>query len=495
MTGQTGRVASLAVAPSKIIAVHLNYRSRAAERGKLPTFPSYFFKPPSSLGKSDDVVVRPAGCELLAFEGEVALVMGTRCRGVTLDEAWSYVAHVTAANDFGVYDLRYADAGSNVRSKGCDGFTPLGPWLLDAHAIDPQDIELTTYLNGNVVQKATVADEMIFSFGQIVADLARTMTLERGDVILTGTPTGASVAEPGDLVEVELRSGGKSTGRLRSTIASADGALARYGAMPRPEGEARAAALGRPVPESSDHDLANLAMCSAATIASQLHKRGIDDTVMAGLSASRPGVKMVGFARTLRYLPCRGDLADMSRGMNAQKRAVESIQPGEVLVIGARGEAGAGTIGDILALRAQRRGAAGTVTDGAVRDASAIGRLELPVFYSATNPAVLGRRHVPWDTDVAIACAGVLVKPGDAVVGDDDGVVVVPLTVLSEVARDAVEQERQERFISERVAGGEAIEGLYPLGSAWLEPYKTWCQSDDAVPEPPSRPDSRQEKG
>ena len=117
----------LGAPPSKIIAVHVSYRSRAMQRDSVPAWPSYFLKPPSSLAASDDPVVRLPGCALLAFEGEVALVMGCQARRVERDAAWGHVSWVTAANDFAVYDLRYADRGGNVRSKGVDGLTPLGP--------------------------------------------------------------------------------------------------------------------------------------------------------------------------------------------------------------------------------------------------------------------------------------------------------------------------------------------------------------------------------
>ena len=126
------------IVPSKIVAVHVSYRSRAMERGSLPPWPSYFLKPPNTVAASGDPVARPPGCELLAFEGEVALIIGRRATRVSPREAWSYVGWVTAANDFGVYDLRYADKGANVRSKGIDGYTPLGPELLDARTVDPE---------------------------------------------------------------------------------------------------------------------------------------------------------------------------------------------------------------------------------------------------------------------------------------------------------------------------------------------------------------------
>jgi 2-keto-4-pentenoate hydratase/2-oxohepta-3-ene-1,7-dioic acid hydratase in catechol pathway len=135
--------------PSKIIAVHVSYRSRAMERGALPPWPWYFLKPPNTLAASGDPVARAPGCELLAFEGEIALVIGRRATRVSARDAWDYAGWVTAANDFGVYDLRYADKGSNARSKGIDGYTPLGPELLDARAVDPEAVRLRTSAAGS----------------------------------------------------------------------------------------------------------------------------------------------------------------------------------------------------------------------------------------------------------------------------------------------------------------------------------------------------------
>src|SRR5262249_38947717 len=190
--------------PSKIVAVHSSYRSRAMERGTLPPWPSYFLKPPNTLARDGDPVLRPPGCELLAFEGEVALIIGTRATRVSPATAWEHVGWVTAANDFGVDDLRYADKGSNVRSKGIDGFTPLGPALLDAREVDPATIRIRTWVNGELAQDADAASDMFFGFADIVADITRLTTLETGDIILTGTPTGSTVVEPGALVEVDL---------------------------------------------------------------------------------------------------------------------------------------------------------------------------------------------------------------------------------------------------------------------------------------------------
>ena len=475
--------AVLAAPPSKIIAVHVSYRSRAMQRGSVPEWPSYFLKPPSSLGASDAPVARPPGCALLAFEGEVALVIGGRASRVERGAAWSHVAWVTAANDFAVYDLRYADRGGNVRSKGIDGLTPLGPRLLDARDVDPARLRLRTWKNGEVAQDARLAEELLFGLDDIVADLTRLMTLEPGDAILTGTPAGSTVVEPGDVVEVEVTAGEATTGRLRSPIVEAQYSLPGFGAMPRLSDEARDAAFGlNGQPGAGSQVLpavvqAGLDRVSTATLASQLRRRGLNGLTMDGLRSTKPGQPMIGFARTLRYLPLREDLfARYGGGMNAQKQAIEQIRPDEVLVIDARQEPAAGTIGDILAMRAQARGAAGIVTDGAIRDAARLADLDIPTYHTAVHPAVLGRRHVPWEWGVTVACAGVTVQPGDLVIGDGDGVVVLPPGLAPEILADSREQERQEEFIAARVAGGAELGGLYPLGERWRSAYEAWLR-------------------
>lgn len=493
MTQQQAAPPLIGRVPSKILAVHVSYRSRAMERGRLPSWPSYFLKPPNTLAADGDPVLRPPWCELLAFEGEVALVIGARATRVAPADAWAHVRWVTAANDFGVYDLRHADSGSNVRSKGIDGFTPLGPALLDARLVDPERIRLRTWVNGELAQDALSGDDLLFSFADIVADISRLTTLEPGDVILTGTPTGSTVVRPGDLVEVEVTAvasrGGDppyplSTGRLRSPVAEAGYDLSPPGAMPVTDDAQRAAAYGArgaPGPSDSPAELLRaVSRVSTATLSAQLRKRGFNSVTLDRLHATQPGRKMAGFARTLRYLPLREDLFARyggtlpGGGLNAQKRAVEQLRPGEVLVIEARGDPTAGTVGDILALRAQVRGAAGIVTDGAIRDSQPLHAMDLPVYYGATHPAVLGRRHVPWEVNATIACAGVTVTPGDIIVGDGDGVIVVPAHLAMEAARDAAEQEQQEEFAAEMVAKGESVDGLYPLGKRWLAAYEAW---------------------
>ncbi|MET0714860.1 MAG: fumarylacetoacetate hydrolase family protein [Mycetocola sp.] len=473
--------------PGKIVAVHLSYRSRAEQRGRVPSHPSYFFKPASSLSSSGDALERPAGTELLAFEGEVALIIGTRARRVSPEQGWAAVGGVTAANDFGVYDLRTADKGSNVRSKGGDGFTPIGPVVLPADGLDPDALRVRTWLNGELVQDDTTAG-LLFPFGQIIADLSQLMTLEPGDVILTGTPAGSSVTVPGDTVEVEVDApgapGSPSTGRLITTITEGTEPFADFGTKPSVDDKQREEAWGsaetagldsKPPFELTDELKSKINSVGTATLSSQLRRRGLNNVSIDGLSSTRPDARLVGRARTLRYIPNREDLfASHGGGYNAQKRAFDALGPGDVLVMEARGERGTGTVGDILALRAQVRGAAGIVTDGGVRDLAAVAALDMPTYHAGGHPAVLGRRHIPWDVDVTVACGGTSVQPGDVVVGDADGLIVIPPSLVEEVVADAMEQEREETFIAGQVANGEGVDGLYPMNAAWTERYQAW---------------------
>ena len=181
---------------------------------------------------------------------------------------------------------------------------------------------------------------------------------------------------------------------------------------------------------------AKLESVCTATLSSQLRKRGLNNVSIDGLTATRPDQRIVGLARTLRYVPNREDLFKThGGGFNAQKRAIDSVNEGEILVMEARGEKGTGTIGDILALRAQVRGAAAIITDGGVRDFSAVAAMDMPTYYSNPHPAVLGRRHIPWDTDITIACGGTTVQPGDIIVADADGILVIPPALAEEARR------------------------------------------------------------
>ena len=240
------RFAALPLRPGKIIAVHLSYDSRAAQRGRKPAQPSYFFKPSSSVSAAGGTIERPEGTELLAFEGEIALIIGTPARRVSIDDAWSHVGWVTAGNDFGLYDLRAADKGSNVRSKGGDGYTPLGAELIDARTVDPHELRVQTWVNGEIAQDDTSAG-MFFSLTRLVADISQHFTLETGDVILTGTPAGSSVVVPGDVVEVEVSAAnGATSGRLTTTVVAGPGGYdPEIGSLPAVDDTQRAEAVRR----------------------------------------------------------------------------------------------------------------------------------------------------------------------------------------------------------------------------------------------------------
>lgn len=220
---------------------------------------------------------------------------------------------------------------------------------------------------------------------------------------------------------------------------------------------------------------AGLNTLATATLTYQLQMRGIRSTFLSGLKPLHAGKRMVGRARTLRYVALREDLQqEYAGGINAQKRIVEATEEGDVLVIEARGVADAATIGDIFATRLFALGGRGIVTDGALRDTPAIAAIGQPVYHFASHGATLGRKHMPFATDEPITCAGVFVVPGDVVVGDGEGVVIIPAALVEEVTRDALVQEEKEDFALERVAAGEPTIGLFPLSKERMADFEAW---------------------
>jgi 5-oxopent-3-ene-1,2,5-tricarboxylate decarboxylase/2-hydroxyhepta-2,4-diene-1,7-dioate isomerase len=227
------------VTPTKIIAVHLNHRSRVAEFGaRLPAAPTYFSKPVSALVGHGGTVIRPAGCKYLNYEGEVAIVIGRTCRGVPRSQIGEYIAGYTIANDFGLHDFRDTDAGSMLRVKGSDTMAPLGPGLVTGW--DFRGKRLRTYVNGRLAQDGST-DEMNWDMHYLVADIARTITLNQGDVLLSGTPANSRPVQPGDVVDVDVA----GLGRLTSHIAEGPACgLADLGAQPTESEEIVSTALG-----------------------------------------------------------------------------------------------------------------------------------------------------------------------------------------------------------------------------------------------------------
>lgn len=216
-----------------------------------------------------------------------------------------------------------------------------------------------------------------------------------------------------------------------------------------------------------------------AGLSAQLRKRGLNNVSIDGVVPLHPTAKLVGTARTLRFIPAREDLfASHGGGYNAQKQTFDAVEPGEVIVIEARGESGSGTLGDVLALRAHARKAAGIVTDGGVRDYDTVALVGIPVFAKGAHPAVLGRKHVPWDSGITIACGGAAVQPGDIIVGDSDGVIVIPPYLAEEVADAALAQEDEDAWIAQRVADGHPIKGLFPMNEQWRARYEAEAVSN-----------------
>jgi regulator of RNase E activity RraA len=220
-----------------------------------------------------------------------------------------------------------------------------------------------------------------------------------------------------------------------------------------------------------------LRRASTATLTTQLLKRGFRNTFLAGLTPSRPDLRLVGYAYTLRYVPMREDLTlnqPVDNRVSEQRLAVEEVGPGDVLVIDARGDIGAATLGNILAERMHQRGAAGIVTDGAVRDWPAFREMQIPTYAQAAHAAVSWLRHHPADRNVPIGCAGVLIIPGDVIVGDAEGVVAIPQAVAESVALDAAAQDDLEAFLLEQVQAGASILTAYPPDEATRAEYERW---------------------
>jgi len=235
------------VQPSKIIAVHLTYLSRVTEFGtKLPATPTYFQKPTSALNSHRGDVVRPERCQWLNYEGEIAIVVGRTARNITPDQAGDYIAGYTIANDFGLHDFRDTDAGSMLRVKGSDTLCPLGPGLVTGW--DFHDKRIRTFVNGAVRQDGNTA-EMKWDMHYLLADVARTITMYPGDVLLSGTPANSRTVYPGDVVEVEV----EGLGRLSNTIVRGPVAIPTdVGAQPTESDEVLSTAQGGDWPFRND---------------------------------------------------------------------------------------------------------------------------------------------------------------------------------------------------------------------------------------------------
>lgn len=223
--------------------------------------------------------------------------------------------------------------------------------------------------------------------------------------------------------------------------------------------------------------LDSLRRIPTATLATQLFKLGFRNTYLAGVVPLNPHVRMAGEAATVRFVPAREDLASFDAVATSeypQRKAIDEIEPGQVLVIDCRGVSTVAAAGEILMTRIKVRGAAGAVTDGAMRDYAAIQQLDFPVYARGMAAPAHVHRHLAVDMNVPVGCADVLVMPGDIMVGDDEGVICIPRHVADKVAQTGLELEELEAFVLEKIKTGAPLRGTYPPNDATRAEYEAW---------------------
>ena len=227
------------VEPAIIVCVHLNYRSRLDELQRVqPEAPTYFLKPTSCINSHLGEVIRPPGCKFLNYEGEIALIVGKTAKNIDIAKAGEYILGYTIANDFGLHDFRDTDENSMVRVKGSDTLGPIGPDL--AIDWDYRNKYIKTFVDGEIVQESNTSN-MIWSPEYLLTDLSRSITFNKGDVILTGTPSNSRPVEPGSVVKVEV----ENLGVLQNTIVEGTSSLLTgVGATPKDSDHIRSVSLG-----------------------------------------------------------------------------------------------------------------------------------------------------------------------------------------------------------------------------------------------------------
>lgn len=223
--------------------------------------------------------------------------------------------------------------------------------------------------------------------------------------------------------------------------------------------------------------LETLRSIPVATVTGLLNERGLSNIFMRGVSALDPSMRVVAQAYTLRYLPKREDLTKNQtpeqRRLRPQRQAIdEGIAPGQVLVVDARGEMGSGVIGDLLATRLKVRGGVGVVTDGAIRDATAVKELGLMLFAGGSSGSATPHAHYDADYGLPIQCGGVTVVPGDVIVADADGVAVIPCALAEEIAQAAVEREAFEEYLRGLIADGVPLSEANPPTEEYRRKYE-----------------------
>lgn len=238
----------------------------------------------------------------------------------------------------------------------------------------------------------------------------------------------------------------------------------------------------------SGETLETLKKCSQGTITTQLFKRGYRQQFLVGLMPlNRASGRFAGEAFTLRFIPSREDkdwdLEDLKKHGedNVQWEAVEVIGRGQVLIIDSRQDPRAASAGNMLMTRMLRKGVSAAITDGAFRDGTEISEIDFPAYCQANVASTRPAFHRAIAMQEPIGCAGVAVYPGDIIVGDSDGVTVIPREVAKEVADDSYEQELREKFLLTKIAAGASLFGTYPAGSETLSEYKTWLEQGNTL--------------
>ena len=222
---------------------------------------------------------------------------------------------------------------------------------------------------------------------------------------------------------------------------------------------------------------------STASIATMLFKRGLRNQFVQNVWRLNPdGDRMVGPVYTLRYIPAREDLNPIEvfrDPAHPQRRAVEEIPAGHVLVMDCRLDASAASAGSILATRLAIRGCAGIVTDGGLRDADEIAALDMPAFCASPSAPTNLTKHQALDLNVPIGCGSVAVFPGDIAVGDGDGVIIIPAELADEIATEAKGMEKYEAWVLDQVKAGASIIGLYPMNEATRERFEAFLAEQE----------------
>lgn len=238
----------------------------------------------------------------------------------------------------------------------------------------------------------------------------------------------------------------------------------------------------------SAETLEKLKACSTATLTTQLFRRNYRQQFLVGVRPLNPDAgSFAGEAFTLRFIPSREDkdwdLGDLrKRGEdNMQWEAVEAIGAGQVLMIDSRSDPRAASAGNMLMTRMMRKGVAAAVTDGAFRDGTEISRMPFPAYCTANTASTRPAYHRAVDMQLPIGCAGVAVYPGDIVVGDSDGVVVIPRSVAAELANNSHEQEMREKFLFTKIDAGAPLWGTYPPNEETLTEYAEWRARNQAA--------------